>query len=105
VTGRVSDSEQLRAAFGRLAREERERRGWTQQEVAERAGLRERQLRDIEQGHANSSFIAFDHLARLGLGMPFSTLIEAAEREVAPSSGNSVTTAPRGGERPAEVRR
>lgn len=40
------------ATFGRLVRDARTRRGWTQQSLAERVGISVRTLREVEQGRA-----------------------------------------------------
>lgn len=77
----------LLLAYGRLAREERERQGLTQLATAERARIGVRHLRDIEHGRANR-FLTLVDLAELGLDRAFSELMEAAERTRAgPTSG------------------
>lgn len=87
------DSVALRVAFGQLVRAERERRGWSRAAVAERAGVRVRELHDIEDGRADLDIFAYDRLARLGLRRSLAALVVAAEKQVA--AGGSADVAER----------
>ncbi len=77
----MSDWRSLLAIVGRQVKHEREAQGMTQTALAERAGVRVARVREIEHGRGNPAFPALDHLVRIGLHIPLSDLIAAAERE------------------------
>lgn len=58
----------------------REARNLSAEAIAARSGTTAARLLDIEQGRGNPDFVTLDHIARLGLGLPLSRLIRAAER-------------------------
>jgi transcriptional regulator with XRE-family HTH domain len=63
----ASDSSLLRA-LGKRVRELRKERGYSQEKLAERAGIHENHVRRIEGGTANPSYVVLVKLAK-GLGV------------------------------------
>jgi transcriptional regulator with XRE-family HTH domain len=60
----------LRAAFGRRLRELRTARGWSQEELAHRAGLHWTYVGGIERGERNPALVNIGRLSRaLGIGL------------------------------------
>jgi len=56
-------TEDIRVRFGRRLRGLRQRRGWTQVELAERLGLDRSYLADVERGHRNVSLVNLELIA------------------------------------------
>lgn len=81
---RSGDRDGFLRGLGSAVREERSRLGWTRKTLSERASVSERFLAALEQGDGNIS-VARLHEVALALGTLASTLIERAERSVAPS--------------------
>jgi transcriptional regulator with XRE-family HTH domain len=73
------EAQLLLLAFGEVARAVREANGWTEEAVAERAGISPGLLREIEGGRADADPFSFARLARSGLRRQFSDLVVAAE--------------------------
>lgn len=65
-------------ALGQALREERQARGLTQQELADRSGLTKSYVSDVERGERN---VTFENLLRLvrGTGVRLSSLLAKAE--------------------------
>ena len=59
----------MQARFGKRVRELRKARGLTQPALAERSGVAEKYLSDIERGQVNISLTIMERLAS-GLGVP-----------------------------------
>lgn len=53
----------IRARFGRNVKAERARRGWTQEELADRAGITEAYVGRVERGEASPSITTAHLLA------------------------------------------
>jgi len=70
----------LLRSLGAAVRNRRERRGLTQEALAELAGLERTYLTDLEAGRRNPSVKTLDRLAR-ALGVKVHTLFELAERD------------------------
>lgn len=68
-------------ALGAAIREERTRLGFTQQEVADRAGVKREYLAGVERGERNSAYETLLKIAR-SLEAPLSRLVQAAERRL-----------------------
>jgi 8-oxo-dGTP pyrophosphatase MutT (NUDIX family)/ribosome-binding protein aMBF1 (putative translation factor) len=71
---------EIRQAFGNAVRFARQRRRWTQAQLAQRAGVQPRYLSEIERGQVNPSLQIQDEIAT-ALGVPLAELIADAERE------------------------
>ncbi len=56
-------TEDIRVRFGQRLRSLRQRRGWTQVELAERLGLDRSYLADVERGHRNVSLVNLELIA------------------------------------------
>ena len=67
-------AEDIRVRFGRRLRELRHRRGWTQEETAEKLGLDRSYLADVERGNRNISLVNLDVIA-LGFDLTLSRLL------------------------------
>ena len=65
--------------FGEVVRAERERRGLSQEALADLAGVSRSHIGEIERGEVNLSFVALTEIAA-GLGVKLSDLIEEYER-------------------------
>jgi transcriptional regulator with XRE-family HTH domain len=63
--------------FGAAVRERREARGWSQEQLAEHAGLNRSYVGEIERGSAIASIVTLDKLAR-ALGVPISGLLRSS---------------------------
>jgi transcriptional regulator with XRE-family HTH domain len=70
----------LRSAFGLAIRAARERRGWSQEQLADAAGLDRTYVSSLERGLRNPTLITQERLAQ-ALGTPLHELIRAAEAE------------------------
>lgn len=64
----------LRAAFGYRVKEIRERLGWSQEKLAERARLDTTYISGIERGHRNPGLNTLNRVAR-ALGTPLPALL------------------------------
>jgi transcriptional regulator with XRE-family HTH domain len=64
--------------FGLAVRQLRERRGWSQEELAGRADLNRSYVGELERGQAIASLVTLDKLA-LALGVSPTTLLARAE--------------------------
>lgn len=75
-------SSALRVALGAAVRAERAKLEWSQEELAERAGMHRAYVTDLENGKRTPNF---DTLLRLShaLGMKLSRLIAAGEARLA----------------------
>ena len=62
--------------FGAAVRELREARAWSQEQLAEHAGLNRSYVGEIECGSAIASIVTLDKLAR-ALGVPISGLLRS----------------------------
>jgi transcriptional regulator with XRE-family HTH domain len=69
----ASDSSLLRA-LGKRVRELRKERGYSQEKLAERAGIHENHVRRIEGGTANPSYVVLVKLAK-ALGVEAGELV------------------------------
>ena len=72
--------------FGAAVRELREARTWSQEQLAEHAGLNRSYVGEIERGGAIASIVTVDKLAH-ALGVPISSLLRSSFG----GSGASVT--------------
>jgi transcriptional regulator with XRE-family HTH domain len=63
--------------FGVAVRELREARTWSQEQLAEHAGLNRSYVGEIERGGAIASIVTVDKLAR-ALGVPISSLLRSS---------------------------
>lgn len=63
------------ASIGRRVRAERQRRGWTQEDLAQHSGVSRRMLISVEQGSANASISTLLKLA-WALGVSLAALVE-----------------------------
>lgn len=79
----MDDAEFLRA-FGQHIRRERSRRGLTRRGVAEKAGISERYITQLESGKGNVSLLVLRHIAG-ALGIPLDQLV----RDAGPVPGRS----------------
>ncbi len=70
----------LRDHFGYAVKRRREERGWTQEELAERAGIHRTYLSDIERGGRNPSLINIGRLAK-ALKVSLPALFEGVPNE------------------------
>jgi transcriptional regulator with XRE-family HTH domain len=70
----ASDSSLLRA-LGKRVRELRKERGYSQEKLAERAGIHENHVRRIEGGTANPSYVVLVKIAK-ALGVVVAKLVE-----------------------------
>jgi transcriptional regulator with XRE-family HTH domain len=72
--------------FGATVRELREARGWSQELLAEYAGLNRSYVGEIERGAAIASIVTVDKLAR-AFGVPMAALLRVSSAERAPAHG------------------
>jgi transcriptional regulator with XRE-family HTH domain len=81
----VNDPRRIEAALAANVREWRTRRGWSQSELAARAGLSKGMLVQVEQAQTNPSIATLCKLAN-ALGIALVTLVEltAGPRAVPP---------------------
>jgi len=66
--------DQLHATFGANVRRYREKRGWSQEDLAEKSGLHRTYISGVERGVRNPTLIIIDRLAK-ALGMQPSELL------------------------------
>lgn len=67
----VHDDEALAAAIGSRVRQQRQRQGWTLDQLVEASGVSRRMLINVEQGSANPSISTLLKLSEaLGVGLP-----------------------------------
>lgn len=69
----------IRERFGYAVKVRREELDWTQEELAERAGIHRTYLSDIERGSRNVSIINIERVA-VALGLQVSELFQLVER-------------------------
>ena len=72
------------AVLGEVVRAERDRRGLSQEALADFSGLSRTHVGEIERGEVSASFSTLEALAD-GLGMPLSEIIREYERRSAGS--------------------
>src|SRR5262245_46049272 len=77
-TDQVNDPRRVEAALAHNLREWRTRRGWSQTELAARAGLSKGMLVQIEQSQTNPSIATLCKLAN-ALGVALPRLVEVAD--------------------------
>jgi len=80
--------------FGAAVRELREARTWSQEQLAEHAGLNRSYVGEIERGGAIASIVTVDKLAR-ALGVPISSLLRSS------FGGSAVSVVPASSAAPA----
>ena len=68
--------------LGEVVRTERERRGLSQEALADLAGVSRSHIGEIERGEVNISFVALSEIAA-GLGVRLGDLIGEYERRIA----------------------
>lgn len=68
----------LRSGFASAVRSERSRKGWSQEDLAERAGLHRTYISDVERGLRN---VSIDNIGRIAAALDVqpSTLLAEAE--------------------------
>jgi transcriptional regulator with XRE-family HTH domain len=66
-------------AFGATVRAQRQARGWSQEEFADRVGLHRTYIGDIERGERNVSLINIERLSR-ALDLPLAALMNEVDR-------------------------
>ncbi len=71
----------MRRAFGRAVRHWRVKKGLSQEQFAQEAGIHRTYAGDVERGARNPSLDALFRIAR-GLGVPLSELVRFAEAEL-----------------------
>lgn len=81
MTAKTHDLDAMLAAMGREIRAERTRRAWSRKELAERAGLKERQVGKIERGERGQLAEAWRIAEALGLS--FGEMATRAEESAA----------------------
>lgn len=69
---------ELRRAFGEAVRLMRKRRGWSQEQLAEAAGLDRTYISGLERGTRNPALSTQERIAA-ALGVPLHDLLEQAE--------------------------
>ncbi|MEX3957499.1 helix-turn-helix protein [Trinickia symbiotica] len=74
--------------FGAAVRALREAHGWSQEELAEHAGLNRSYVGEIERGMAIASIVTVDKLAR-AFGVSMATLLPAPSVESLPVHDHS----------------
>jgi transcriptional regulator with XRE-family HTH domain len=67
------------SAFGAAVRAQRQVRGWSQEEFADRVGLHRTYIGDIERGERNVSLINIERISR-GLDLSLAALMSEVER-------------------------
>ena len=82
------------ATVGRQIRHRRRQRGWSVQELSERAGVSRRMLTQIELGQANPSLVTVDHIAH-ALDTDFVSLAMAPTAPAQDTGGHRAGTAVR----------
>ncbi len=70
--------------FGSAVRALRERRAWSQEQLAEHACLNRSYVGEIERGTAIASIVTVDKLAR-ALGVPIDALLHVSSAESVPA--------------------
>ncbi|HDR8982284.1 TPA: helix-turn-helix transcriptional regulator [Burkholderia vietnamiensis] len=83
--------------FGAAVRAQREAHAWSQEQLAEHAGLNRSYVGEIERGTAIASIVTVEKLAR-AFGVPISTLLG-----VPPTASASVLAPDRGPATPAST--
>lgn len=78
----IESPEPLQAAFGAAVRELRERRGLSQDALAQRAELQRTYVNEVERGHRNVTLLNVGRLAT-ALGVGVGELAILAERHLA----------------------
>jgi XRE family transcriptional regulator, regulator of sulfur utilization len=78
--------------FGAAVRELREARAWSQEQLAEHAGLNRSYVGEIERGSAIASIVTVDKLAHV-LGVPISSRLRSSFGSGAVASTASATQA------------
>lgn len=68
-------STNIRSEFGSNVRAERARKGWTQEDLAQSAGIAESYVGRVERGEASPSIVAAVNLAN-ALGVEIGALID-----------------------------
>jgi len=78
----VAQPEEVLAAFGRAVRKVRLERGFTQEALAEAAGIHPRYVSDVERGRRNIGMVNVDRMAQaLAIDLPMlMTEVEAQRR-------------------------
>jgi XRE family transcriptional regulator, regulator of sulfur utilization len=66
--------------FGATVRELRETQGWTQEQLAEHAGLNRSYVGEIERGTCIASIVTVDKLAQ-ALAVPMARLLSPSDKE------------------------
>lgn len=82
------DPSTLPARFGHAVRRLRERRGWSQEELADRAGLHRTYVGGIERGERNVSLVNIGRMAQ-ALETSLSALMDEVERDDRAGPGHS----------------
>jgi transcriptional regulator with XRE-family HTH domain len=67
-------------AFGATVRAQRQARGWSQEQFADRVGLHRTYIGDIERGERNVSLINVERISR-GLDLSLAALMSEVERD------------------------
>jgi DNA-binding XRE family transcriptional regulator len=80
-TDLVNDPQRIEAALAANVREWRRRRGWSQSELAARAGLSKGMLVQVEQAQTNPSIVTLCKLAN-ALGIALVKLVEVTDEPV-----------------------
>ena len=66
--------------FGATVRELRETQGWTQEQLAEHAGLNRSYVGEIERGTCIASIVTVDKLAQ-AFAVPMARLLSASDKQ------------------------
>lgn len=74
--------------FGATVRQLREARGWSQEQLAERAGLNRSYIGEIERGTSIASIVTVDKLAR-ALDVSMESLLKLPRNGTAPQTVDS----------------
>jgi transcriptional regulator with XRE-family HTH domain len=81
-------------AFGRVVRRERERKGWSQADLAGAADVDQAYIGGLERGSRNPTLIRQAEIAQ-ALGVELGKLITAAEREAGKGEPGTRPSPPR----------
>jgi XRE family transcriptional regulator, regulator of sulfur utilization len=80
-------------SFGAAVRELREARAWSQEQLAEHAGLNRSYVGEIERGSAIASIVTVDKLAA-AFGVPIASLLRPSFAGNAAADSAAATAAP-----------
>lgn len=95
----MEKNQELLDRFGKMVKTHRESHGWSQRMLAERAGMTEKHVGEIERGVAEPSITAIVALAT-GLKVRVAALVPDGHRPADGRRGSATRTAKRSATRP-----